>query len=268
MEILAVFSPLVAFLIAGLFGKQIGHKGCQFITCAAVILAAFSSVVLFFNVVLHPDFTTDHSYVHVLARWIESGTFKTQWALRIDQLSVVMMCVINVVSACVHVYSVGYMSHDPHRGRFMAYLSLFTFAMLMLVTSDNLLQLFFGWEGVGLASYLLIGFWSHKHSANAAAQKAFIVNRVGDFGLALGVMSIFVLFGSIAFEDIFANPAQYEHTTMSFLGYQFHALTVICLLLFMGAVGKSAQLGLHTWLPDAMEGPTPVSALIHAATMV
>ncbi len=268
MEILAVFSPLVAFLIAGLFGKQIGHKGCQFITCAAVILAAFSSIVLFFNVILNPDILSDHSYVRVLSRWVESGSFKAEWALRIDQLSIVMMCVINIVSACVHVYSVGYMSHDPDRGRFMAYLSLFTFAMLMLVTANNLLQLFFGWEGVGLASYLLIGFWNQKHSANAAAQKAFIVNRVGDFGLALGIMAIFALFGSISFDDILANPGQHEHTMMGFLGFEVHALTVICLLLFTGAVGKSAQLGLHTWLPDAMEGPTPVSALIHAATMV
>ncbi len=268
MEYLAVFSPLFAFLIAGLFGRQIGDKGCQFVTCAAVILAALASVALFSGIIFHPDVLTDHSYTLVLTRWVESGAFKADWALRIDQLSVVMMCVINIVSACVHVYSVGYMSHDPAKGRFMAYLSLFTFAMLMLVTSNNLLQLFFGWEGVGLASYLLIGFWSHKHSANAAAQKAFIVNRVGDFGLALGAMGIFALFGSITFDEIFSNPEQYAQTSVYFLGYKVHALTVICLLLFMGAVGKSAQLGLHTWLPDAMEGPTPVSALIHAATMV
>ena len=268
MEMLAVFPPLLAFLVAGLFGRQIGDKGCQFITCAAVIMAALTSVTLFSSVILNPDVMTDHSYTTVLARWIESGSFKVDWSLRIDQLSVVMMCVINIVSACVHVYSIGYMSHDPAKGRFMAYLSLFTFAMLMLVTSNNLLQLFFGWEGVGLASYLLIGFWSHKESANAAAQKAFIVNRVGDFGLALGVMGIFALFGSITFDDIFSDPSQYAETMMNFLGYKVHALTTICLLLFMGAVGKSAQLGLHTWLPDAMEGPTPVSALIHAATMV
>ena len=160
------------------------------------------------------------------------------------------------------------MSHDKAKARFMAYLSLFTFAMLMLVTADNLLQLFFGWEGVGVASYLLIGFWNHKHSANAAAQKAFIVNRVGDFGLALGIMATFVVFGSIEFDTIFEAPENYADATLSFLGHDYHALNVICLLLFMGAVGKSAQLGLHTWLPDAMEGPTPVSALIHAATMV
>ncbi len=267
MELLAIFSPLFAFIIAGLFGKQIGDKGCQFITCTAVIIAALASISLFFTVIF-TEGMVDGSYTRTLATWITSGDFTVNWALKIDQLSVVMMCVVNIVSACVHVYSIGYMSHDAAKGRFMAYLSLFTFAMLMLVTSDNLLQLFFGWEGVGVASYLLIGFWNHKHTANAAAQKAFIVNRVGDFGLALGIMATFVVFGTIQFSQIFANPEQYADATMAFLGFEFHAYTVICLLLFMGAVGKSAQLGLHTWLPDAMEGPTPVSALIHAATMV
>ncbi|PCI56276.1 MAG: NADH-quinone oxidoreductase subunit L [Alphaproteobacteria bacterium] len=267
MELLAVFPPFFAFLIAGLFGKNIGDKGCQLITCAAVIVAALSSVALFFDVILTENMA-DGSYRTILADWITSGDFTVQWALKIDQLAVVMMCVVNIVSACVHVYSVGYMSHDPCKGRFMAYLSLFTFAMLMLVTSDNLLQLFFGWEGVGVASYLLIGFWNHKHSANAAAQKAFVVNRIGDFGLALGIMAIFVVFGSVEFDTIFENAPQYADATMNFLGFELHALTVICLLLFVGAMGKSAQLGLHTWLPDAMEGPTPVSALIHAATMV
>lgn len=267
MELLAVFSPFIAFLIAGLFGKTIGHKGCQIVTCVGVIIAALSSVVLFFDVIFTKNMV-DGAYTTVLMRWINSGDFSVSWALRIDQLTVVMMCVVNIVSACVHVYSVGYMSHDASRGRFMAYLSLFTFAMLMLVTSNNLIQLFFGWEGVGVASYLLIGFWNHKHSANAAAQKAFIVNRVGDFGLALGIMATFVVFGSVEFQTIFDNTAQKADATISFLGMELHALTVICLLLFVGAVGKSAQLGLHTWLPDAMEGPTPVSALIHAATMV
>ncbi len=267
MELLAVFPPLFAFLIAGLFGKQIGDKGAQFVTCVGVILAAIVSISLFFNVILTPNMV-DGAYTTVLVSWITSGDFNVQWALKIDQLSVVMMCVVNIVSACVHVYSIGYMSHDEHKARFMAYLSLFTFAMLMLVTADNLLQLFFGWEGVGVASYLLIGFWNHKHSANAAAQKAFIVNRVGDFGLALGIMATFVVFGTIEFAQIFSNPEQYAEATINFIGFDFHALTVICLLLFTGAVGKSAQLGLHTWLPDAMEGPTPVSALIHAATMV
>ncbi len=206
--------------------------------------------------------------MYELAPWVVSGDFVVKWALRIDTLSVVMLNVITIVSACVHIYSLGYMSHDECRGRFMSYLSLFTFAMLMLVTADNLLQLFFGWEGVGLASYLLIGFWNHKHSANAAAQKAFVVNRVGDFGLALGMMAIFVVFGSINFADIFDAAASKADMYFDLFGFHVHALTAIGLLLFVGAVGKSAQLGLHTWLPDAMEGPTPVSALIHAATMV
>lgn len=263
MELLAVFPPLFAFVLVGLFGKQIGDKGAQFLTCSGVIVAAASSIALFFQVI-----PSGMAHVVPLADWVDSGDFRAQWSLRIDQLSVVMMCVVNIVSACVHVYSVGYMSHDPHKARFMAYLSLFTFAMLMLVTSDNLLQLFFGWEGVGVASYLLIGFWNRKDSANAAAVKAFIVNRVGDFGLALGVMAAFAVFGSIRYDDIFSTAAAHAQDSFNFLGFQVHALTLVCLLLFIGACGKSAQLGLHTWLPDAMEGPTPVSALIHAATMV
>lgn len=263
MEQLAVFSPLLGFLIAFLFGKKIEDKGAQFVTCAGMFIAAFCSLVLFFDVVLENDPRTI-----LLASWISSGDFQADWAIRIDQLTVVMMCVINIVSSCVHVYSIGYMSHDKHKARFMAYLSLFTFAMLMLVTADNLLQLFFGWEGVGLASYLLIGFWNHKKTANAAAIKAFIVNRVGDFGLALGIMTIFAVFGTVHFDTIFANVESHAGQYFNFLGFQIHALTLACLLLFIGAVGKSAQLGLHTWLPDAMEGPTPVSALIHAATMV
>ena len=263
MELLAVFLPLLAFIIAGLFGKQIGDKGCQFITCASLIIAALCSVLLFVDVTMHGG-----GRITVLAPWVISGDFTVNWALRIDQLAVVMMCVINIVSACVHVYSVGYMSHDECKGRFMAYLSLFTFAMLMLVTSDNLLQLFFGWEGVGVASYLLIGFWNHKNSANKAAQKAFVVNRVGDFGLLLGIFGIFAVFGSVQYDEIFAQAPDLAQTYFNLFGYEVHALTAICLLLFVGAVGKSAQLGLHTWLPDAMEGPTPVSALIHAATMV
>lgn len=263
MELLAVFLPFFAFVVAGLFGREMGDKACQVITCLSVIIAALISCILFYEVAL-----TGQSYTTVLANWVISGDFTAQWALRIDTLSVVMMCVINIVSACVHVYSVGYMSHDPAKGRFMAYLSLFTFAMLMLVTSDNLLQLFFGWEGVGLASYLLIGFWNHKHSANSAAVKAFIVNRVGDLGLTLGIMAVFFIFGTIDFDTIFETAPDYADATFNFLGFEGHALTIACLLLFVGAVGKSAQLGLHTWLPDAMEGPTPVSALIHAATMV
>ncbi len=265
MELLAVFSPLLAFVIAFLWGKKIGDAGCQFVTCAAVSIAAFASINLFFKFIAGGDSV---AYVAHLADWVVSGDFKVAWELRVDTLSVVMMCVINIVSACVHFYSIGYMSHDPSKGRFMAYLSLFTFAMLMLVSANNLLQLFFGWEGVGLASYLLIGFWNHKFSANVAAQKAFVVNRIGDFGLALGIFTIFGVFGSISFDAIFANAASEAATYFNFFGYNLHALTLIGLLLFVGACGKSAQLGLHVWLPDAMEGPTPVSALIHAATMV
>ena len=263
MELIAVFAPLAGFLIAFLFGKQIGDKGAQFVTCAGLIMAAMSAVGLFYDVIIQHDPRTIQ-----LATWIAAGDFSVNWALRVDQLTVIMMCVITIVSSCVHVYSVGYMSHDPNKARFMAYLSLFTFAMLMLVTADNLVQLFFGWEGVGLASYLLIGFWNYKPSANAAAVKAFIVNRVGDFGLTLGIMTAFVMFGTVQFDEIFAAAPDKVADTFNFLGFNIHALTLLSLLLFVGAVGKSAQLGLHTWLPDAMEGPTPVSALIHAATMV
>ncbi len=263
MDILAIFAPLFGFLIAFLFGKQIGDKGAMFVTCAGVIIAALSSFVLFQQVILESA-----PYTKVLSEWIVSGDFAVNWALRFDQLSVVMMLVVNIVSSCVHVYSIGYMSHDPHRARFFAYLSLFTFAMLMLVSADNLLQLFFGWEGVGLTSYLLIGFWNKKHTANSAANKAFIVNRVGDFGFLLGIFAVFMLFGSVDFDTIFELAPDYANATFEFIGYTVPALTTIGLLLFLGAVGKSAQVGLHTWLPDAMEGPTPVSALIHAATMV
>jgi len=267
MEYLAIFPPLVGFLMAFLFGRQMGDKGAQLITCSGVIIAAFVSCVLFVQVIFGHDGHGDPRTVHLM-QWMASGDFKINWALRVDQLAVVMMCVVNIVSSCVHVYSVGYMSHDKCKARFMAYLSLFTFAMLMLVTADNLVQLFFGWEGVGVASYLLIGFWNHKDSANAAAIKAFVVNRVGDFGLALGIFAAFVVFGTVQFDAMFEMAASKADATMTFFGQDFHAITVIALLLFMGAMGKSAQLGLHTWLPDAMEGPTPVSALIHAATMV
>lgn len=267
MELLAVFPPLFAFIIAFLFGKQIGDKGAQFITCSGVIIAAIASVTLFIEVIFGNEMMGDPRTI-TLMTWIASGDFVVDWALRVDQLAVVMMCVVTIVSSCVHVYSVGYMSHDACKARFMSYLSLFTFAMLMLVTADNLIQLFFGWEGVGVASYLLIGFWNFKKSANDAAIKAFVVNRIGDFGLALGVMAAFFIFGTVQFDGMFEQAAGQAATTFEFFGYEVHALTVMCLLLFMGAMGKSAQLGLHTWLPDAMEGPTPVSALIHAATMV
>ncbi|MGQ0526843.1 MAG: NADH-quinone oxidoreductase subunit L [Alphaproteobacteria bacterium] len=263
MDFIAVFLPLIGFLVAGIFGRVIGDRGALFVTCMCMVLAALASLLLFYQVNIQDiPRTTD------ITPWIISGDFVVRWTLRTDQLSAVMMCVINIVSACVHIYSIGYMSHDEAKARFMAYLSFFTFAMLMLVTADNLLQLFFGWEGVGLASYLLIGFWNYKDSANAAAQKAFIVNRIGDFGLALGIMACFVLFGSIQFDMIFAQVPDKANALFSFFGHEVRALTLIGLLVFIGAVGKSAQLGLHTWLPDAMEGPTPVSALIHAATMV
>ncbi len=267
-----VFLPLLGFLVAGLFPKTLGVKGCEYITTGFLIIAALLSWVAFFSVGVNGHETL---VVDVL-RWVNTGDFTANWTFRIDTLTVVMLVVVNTVSSLVHLYSIGYMHHDPHRPRFFAYLSLFTFAMLMLVTSDNLLQMFFGWEGVGLASYLLIGFWYKKPSANAAAMKAFIVNRVGDFGFALGIFGVYYLFGSIEFSTIFASvqgfaSAEGGESVMNFLGYQLDnhaALTVVCLLLFMGAMGKSAQFLLHTWLPDAMEGPTPVSALIHAATMV
>ena len=270
-----VFAPLVGFLIAGLFGNQIGHKASEYVTSGLLILAAILSWVAFVTV----GFGDDPLEVVEVVRWMQIDRLNVDWAFRIDTLTVVMLVVVNTVSALVHVYSIGYMHHDPHRSRFFAYLSLFTFAMLMLVTSDNLVQMFFGWEGVGLASYLLIGFWYKKPSANAAAIKAFVVNRVGDFGYALGIFGVFVLFGSVNFETIFANAAAMSADSeearaavrLSLFGYDLSrdaAINAVCLLLFMGAMGKSAQFLLHTWLPDAMEGPTPVSALIHAATMV
>ncbi len=267
MEVLAVFPPLLAFLLAFLLGRRLGDRFAQIVTCTGVIVAALASCALFIHVVFGNDMQGDPRTI-VLMHWMTSGEFKVDWALKIDQLTVVMMCVVNIVSACVHIYSVGYMSHDESKGRFMSYLSLFTFAMLMLVTSDNLVQLFFGWEGVGVASYLLIGFWNQKNSANSAAIKAFLVNRVGDFGLALGIFATFAVFGTVHMDTIFAMAPEKAALTYHFLGMDIHALTLICVLLFIGAMGKSAQLGLHTWLPDAMEGPTPVSALIHAATMV
>ena len=262
MEVAAIFLPLLGYLIAGLFGRRIGDHASMAVTTIAVNVAFLLSVILFFDVIGEEPRTI------TLFTWIDSGAFEANWALHFDTLTAVMIAVVNCVSGMVHIYSIGYMAHDPNRSRFFAYLSLFTFMMLMLVTSDNLVQLFFGWEGVGLASYLLIGFWSERDSANAAAIKAFVMNRIGDFGFALGIMACFFLFGSVHFETMFAQLPAVADSTFSFLGMEVHALTTICLLLFIGAMGKSAQLGLHTWLPDAMEGPTPVSALIHAATMV
>src|ERR687898_2633695 len=258
-----VFLPLVGFLIAGIFGRLLGPRPSEIITTALLFVAAVLSWVAFIQV----GFGSGATRVQV-AQWMASGDLVVDWAFRIDTLTAVMLVVVNTVSFLVHLYSIGYMHEDPHRPRFFAYLSLFTFAMLMLVTADNLVQMFFGWEGVGLASYLLIGFWYEKDSARAAAIKAFIVNRVGDFGFALGIFLVFVLFNSVAFDAIFPRVGELSNTSFRFLGFEWHALTLACLLLFMGAMGKSAQFLLHTWLPDAMEGPTPVSALIHAATMV
>src|SRR6478735_4888180 len=258
-----VFLPLVGFLIAGLFGRVLGPRPSEIITTALLFVAAVLSWVSFIQV----GFGDGATRVQV-AHWMSVGDLQVDWAFRIDTLTAMMLVVVNTVSALVHLYSIGYMHEDPHRPRFFAYLSLFTFTMLMLVTADNLVQMFFGWEGVGLASYLLIGFWYEKPSANAAAIKAFVVNRVGDFGFALGIFLVFVLFGSVGFDAIFPRAGELVGQSFRFLGYDWNALTLTCLLLFMGAMGKSAQFLLHTWLPDAMEGPTPVSALIHAATMV
>lgn len=260
---LIVFLPLIGFLIAGLFGRLIGARGSEIVTTSLLIVSAILSWIALFSV----GFGHGTTRVQV-ATWLASGNLQVDWAFRIDTLTAVMLVVVNTVSSLVHLYSIGYMHEDPHRPRFFAYLSLFTFAMLMLVTADNLVQMFFGWEGVGLASYLLIGFWYQKPSANAAAMKAFIVNRVGDFGFLLGIFMVFVLTGTVAFESIFPQIAGLTERSFRFLGYDWNALTLTALLLFMGAMGKSAQFLLHTWLPDAMEGPTPVSALIHAATMV
>ncbi|TIO51777.1 MAG: NADH-quinone oxidoreductase subunit L [Mesorhizobium sp.] len=270
-----VFLPLLGFLIVGLFGSSLGAKASEYITSGFLVISAMLSWIAFFTV----GFGNGEVFTVPVLRWIQAGGLDAAWALRIDTLTAVMLVVVNTVSSLVHIYSIGYMHHDPDRPRFFAYLSLFTFAMLMLVTADNLVQMYFGWEGVGLASYLLIGFWYKKPSANAAAIKAFVVNRVGDFGFALGIFGVFVLFGSVNLGTVFANAASFlpaegapeGAAVLTFLGHALDkhtALTVVCLLLFMGAMGKSAQVPLHTWLPDAMEGPTPVSALIHAATMV
>ena len=258
-----VFLPLFAFLVVGAFGRLLGDRSSEIITSGAVCLGAVFSWIAFFQVAVGGNSETVHLFT-----WIESGDFKADWAFRIDQLTAVMLVVVNTVSGLVHVYSIGYMSHDPHKPRFMAYLSFFTFAMLMLVTADNFLQMFFGWEGVGLASYLLIGFWYHKPTANAAAIKAFLVNRIGDFGLALGIAGIFVFYGSLDFTTVFAATPEMVDKSFRFLSWDVDIVNTLCILLFIGAMGKSAQMPLHTWLPDAMEGPTPVSALIHAATMV
>jgi len=258
-----VFLPLLGAALAGLFGRLLGARLSEIVTT----LFLFASMVLSWIAFAKVGF--GHAEARIpLAAFVHSGDLKFDWSLRIDTLTAVMLVVVTTISALVHLYSIGYMAGDPHRPRFFAYLSLFTFAMLALVTADNLVQLFFGWEGVGLMSYLLIGFWYQKPEANAAAIKAFIVNRIGDFGFALGIFAVFVMTGAVDFDTIFAQAPALTGKNIHFLNWDFDALTLICLLLFTGAMGKSAQFLLHTWLPDAMEGPTPVSALIHAATMV
>jgi NADH-quinone oxidoreductase subunit L len=258
-----VFLPLIGAIFAGFFGWLLPARASEVITTSLVLITALLSWFAFYQVGIE-----GHEARIELLRFIDSGALQTSWTLRIDTLTAVMLVVVTTVSGLVHLYSIGYMADDDSRPRFFAYLSLFTFAMLALVTADNFLQLFFGWEGVGLASYLLIGFWYHKPTANAAAIKAFIVNRVGDFGFALGIFAVFTVFNSLQYDTVFASAPDQVGKTMEFLGMQLDVLNTICLLLFVGAMGKSAQFLLHTWLPDAMEGPTPVSALIHAATMV
>ena len=258
-----IFLPLFGAVLAGLFGRTIGARASQIATCGAMGAAAVLSVVVFSEVVLQGEVATV-----TLFDWFSSGDLDVDWLLRFDELTAVMVFVVCVVSFLIHVYSIGYMAHDPHVPRFFAYLSLFTFFMLALVTADNFLQMFFGWEGVGLVSYLLIGFWYRRPAANAAAIKAFLVNRVGDFGFALGILAIFLMFDTVSFDAVFAGAPAMVDAELTFLGHSFDFLEVACILLFVGAMGKSAQFLLHTWLPDAMEGPTPVSALIHAATMV
>ena len=263
MEYLILFLPLLGSIISGFFGKNIGQKNSEYLTSILVSVSAILSIVIFYYVIFE-----NYENKIILATWINSGSLNVNWAIQIDALSAVMLVVITLISSIVHIYSIGYMSHDPHKSRFMSYLSLFTFAMLTLVTADNFLQLFFGWEGVGVCSYFLIGFWFKKNTANAAAIKAFLVNRVGDFGLALGIFLIFYYFGTINYSEVFNLIPSLKNKSLIFLGIELNAINLICILLFIGAMGKSAQIFLHTWLPDAMEGPTPVSALIHAATMV
>ena len=258
-----VFLPLFSALVVGLFGKRLNLLVSHIFSCLLIIIPFFISIYF-----LNLSLSGNYNLVVPLFNWINSGDLSSEWSLRLDMLTSVMLVVVTSVSSLVHIYSIGYMSHDPHQTRFFSYLSFFTFSMLILVTSNNFLQLFFGWEGVGLASYLLIGFWYKKDTANSAAMKAFIVNRVGDFGFLIGIAILFLSTRSLDFDTIFSMKEQLLESSVMFFGYEFNTLNTACFFLFMGAMGKSAQLFLHTWLPDAMEGPTPVSALIHAATMV
>ena len=262
MEYAILFLPLLGSLI-GYFGRSLSKYFSEISTSLCVCVAAILSILVFWNGIYNNIYGN-----YIIFEWVTSGNFTANWSINVDPLSSVMLVVVTFVSALVHIYSIGYMSHDPHKPRFMSYLSLFTFSMLALVVSDNFLQLFFGWEGVGLCSYLLIGFWYKKETANNAAIKAFIVNRIGDFGLAIAIFLIFFFFGTINFDEAFQATSQFAEKKLVFLGFELNLITLICIFLFIGAMGKSAQFLLHTWLPDAMEGPTPVSALIHAATMV
>ncbi|NBZ97193.1 MAG: NADH-quinone oxidoreductase subunit L [Proteobacteria bacterium] len=263
MLYLILFLPLLGSFISAFFYEKIGDKTCQIITSAFIVIGAILS-----SIILLETIKTGKIYQYPILNWISSGSLKIHWSIYVDSLTAVMLVVVNIVSALVHIYSIGYMSHDPHKPRFMSYLSLFTFMMLSLITADNFLQLFFGWEGVGLASYLLIGFWFKKESANNASMKAFIVNRVGDLGLLVAMFLIFKTFGTLNFSEVFSQAADQSKNLIKIFGGEYNLVTTICVFLFIGAMGKSAQIILHTWLPDAMEGPTPVSALIHAATMV
>jgi len=263
MEYIIVLLPLISSIISGFFGKKIGDKYCLLLASTLVGISAILSLIIFYKVL-----TQDYISNKLFFNWISSGDFNVNWSIYVDSLTAVMLVVVTLISTIIHFYSIGYMSHDPHKPRFISYLSLFTFAMLTLVTADNFLQLFFGWEGVGLCSYLLIGFWYKKPSANAAAIKAFLVNRVGDFAFAIGIFLIFFFYGTLNYEEVFQQTPLLLQKEIIFLGFEVNLITLVCLLLFIGAMGKSAQIFLHTWLPDAMEGPTPVSALIHAATMV
>jgi len=263
VEFFIVFLPLISSIISSVFGKRLGDRYCQILASSLVGISGILSLLIFYKVLIQ-----DYNVNKLIFNWISSGAFSVNWSINIDPLTSVMLVVVTLISTIIHFYSIGYMEHDECKPRFMAYLSLFTFAMLTLVTADNFLQLFFGWEGVGLCSYLLIGFWYKKPTANAAAIKAFIVNRVGDFGFTIGIFLVFFYFNTVTYNEVFALVPQLIEKEIIFLGIEFNLITLICLLLFMGAMGKSAQILLHTWLPDAMEGPTPVSALIHAATMV
>ena len=262
MPYIIIFLPLIGSVL-GYSLKSLGDRYTEVITTLFLFLSALFSIIIFYNGIVYGEYGN-----YKIIEWISSENLKVNWSINIDPLSSIMLVVVTSVSSLVHLYSIGYMSHDPNKPRFMAYLSLFTFAMLMLVVSDNFLQLFFGWEGVGLCSYLLIGFWYKKDTANNAAIKAFLVNRVGDFGLAIGIFLIFNYFGTINYNEVFTNVAEQSAKEINFLGLNINLITLISLSLFVGAMGKSAQFLFHTWLPDAMEGPTPVSALIHAATMV